>query len=107
MKHGNTYYLQLSRLIFNEEPYKSLSPNAKWLYIVLKELEQRYTSNGRDYFHRSNEELAADAGFSLATLKRAKRELLQVDLVEMWQSHFILESGKKSEKHITVYRIAP
>lgn len=110
MKHGNTYFLQLSRLIFNDEPYKSLSINAKWLYIVLNELEQRFTSDGeKDWFYRSNEDLAADAGMSLPTLKRAKAELLKTDLVESWRTHFVYNRDtpeeKLSEKRITVYRI--
>ena len=39
MKHGNSNYLQLSRSIFTEK-YKTLSNNAKWLFVVLNELEQ-------------------------------------------------------------------
>ncbi len=41
MKHGNKYYLQLSRKIFTEE-YSHLSNNAKWLFVVLNELEQEF-----------------------------------------------------------------
>lgn len=57
MKHGNSNYLQLSRSIFTEK-YKTLSINAKWLFVVLNELEQRYTGDEKDYFFRTNEELA-------------------------------------------------
>lgn len=106
MKHGNTYYLQLTRLIFNEEPYKSLSISAKWLYVILKELEQRYTGAGEDFFYRSNSDLCGDTGFSLPTLKRAKKELAETDLIQTWQTHFInRETKKKSEKHFTAYRM--
>lgn len=73
MKHGNSNYLQLTRSIFTEK-YKTLSNNAKWLFVVLNELEQRYTGDEKDYFFRSNEELAEDCGFSLAGLKRAKAQ---------------------------------
>lgn len=105
MKHGNSNYLQLSRSIFTEK-YKTLSLNAKWLFVVLNELEQRYTGNEKNYFFRSNEELAKDCGFSLAGLKRAKAELLKTDLVQTWQSHFVdSETGVKSSVHVTCYRV--
>lgn len=109
MKHGNSYYIQLSRLIFNEEPYKSLSLNAKWLYVVLKELEQRYTNGSTNWFFRSNEELAEDMGVSLPTLKRAKAELAKTDLIKIGVMHWINGKGtpyeKRSEKHVTSYTI--
>ena len=75
MKHNNIYYLQLTRRLF-DEPYKDLSINAKWLFVVLNELEQRYTGDKTEnYFYQSNEDLADLCGFSLSTLKRAKAEL--------------------------------
>lgn len=106
MKHNNIYYLQLSRKLF-DEPYCNLSINAKWLFVVLNELEQRYTGDKTEnYFYQSNEELAQMCGFSLSTLKRAKSELLKTDLVQSWQGHFKdSETGRKSEKHFTYYRI--
>ena len=108
-KHGNINYLQVSRLLFNEEPYKSLSNNAKWLYVILKELEHRYTGKKEHSFYRSNDELAQDASFSLSTLKRAKAELLSTDLVETWRAHFVYNKGtpqeKLSEKRVAHYRI--
>ena len=105
MKHGNKYYLQLSRKIFTEE-YSHLSNNAKWLFVVLNELEQEFCGDKtEDYFYRSNEELAKDCNFGLSTLKKAKSELLKTDLVQSWQGHFVDDCGKKSEKHFTYYRI--
>ena len=110
MKHNNSYFLQLTRSIFNDEPYASLSRNAKWLFVVLKELEHRYTSSEKDYFYRSNEELARDAQLSLVTLKKTKSELLKTDLVVSWRAHFIYDKDtpkqKLSEKRITCYRLS-
>ena len=109
MKYNNTYYLQLSRLLFNEEPYKSLSINAKWLYVTLKELEQRYTNGDTNWLYRTNEELAADMGVSVRTLIRAKAELAETDLVKLGVMHWVANKGtpeeKRSEKHITTYTI--
>ena len=104
MKHGNSFYLQLTRELFADE-YKDLSNGAKWLFVVLNELEQRYTGKGCDFFYRTNEELAKDAGVSLATLKRHKAELRNSGLVEMWGGHFVGEDKKKSEIKVTFYRI--
>ncbi len=105
MKHGNEFYLQLTRTLWAEE-YNSLSITAKWLFVTLNELEQRYSSEGKEgYFFRTDEELAADCGFSIRTLKRAKSELKQTDLIKTWNSSFITQAGKRSEKHVTCYQI--
>lgn len=104
MKHGNTFYLELSRKIFTDE-HAGLSNGAKWLYVVLNELEQRYTGKNRDFFYRADADLAADANVSIATLKRYKSELRESGLVEMWNGHFQYENGKKSEMKLSCYRI--
>lgn len=105
MKHGNSFYLELTRELFTEE-YKTLSNGAKWLFVVLNELEQRYTGKGCDYFYRTDEELAKDAGMPLRSMKRAKAELRNTELVKMWNGHFVdEETGKKSEKKFSCYRI--
>ena len=105
MKHGNQFYLQLSRNLFSDE-YKELSNNAKWLYVVLNELEQRYTGNKEDFFFRSNEDLCKDCNMSLPTLKRAKAELIKTDLIKHGLIHFRnTETGKLSEKKVSAYRI--
>ncbi len=105
-KDGN--YLQLRREIFGEE-YKKLSVGAKWLYVVLNELEHRYTSGTEgspDCFYRSNADLASDAGMSVATIKRHKKELVSAGLIQEWKSHFTNEkTGKRSEERVTMYRL--
>lgn len=105
MKYGNDYYLQLSRHLFADK-YKSLSINAKWLYVVLNELEQRYSGKDANWFYRTDEQLAQDAGMSIKTLKRAKAELKESGLVEVSFMHWVdKETGKKSKKKITAYTI--
>lgn len=105
MKHGNSFYLELTRELFTEE-YKTLSNGAKWLFVVLNELEQRYTGKGCDYFYRTDEELAKDAGVSIRAVKNYKKELRDTELVQMWNGHFVdKETGKKSEKKFSFYRI--
>jgi hypothetical protein len=100
-KQGN--YLHLSRKLFNDPEFQQLSLYAKWLYVVLNELEHRFTGAKKDFFFRSNEELAEDSGMSISQVKRAKDELRP--LVQMWKMHWIDERGKKSRKYVTAYRI--
>jgi len=103
-KQGN--YIQLSRKLFNDPAWQKLSRTAKWLYVVLNELEHRFTGAKVDFFYRSNEELAKDAGMSLPTLKRAKKELIKAGLIETWNMHWEdPETGKLSEQHVTAFRI--
>jgi Mn-dependent DtxR family transcriptional regulator len=98
--------MELSRLPFHTEPYKSLSNNAKLLFVILNELEQRYSIEGTDYFYHSNEQLAEELNVTLKTFKKAKAELLKTDLVKTWQMPFQnKETGKKSAKHVTVWKI--
>lgn len=103
-KHGNSFYLELPRKIFTDE-YRGLSKEAKWLYVVLKELEHRYTGSRTDgSFFQSDKDLSDFSGIKLTKLKEAKKELAESGLIETWQSPFEAD-GKKSRKHITNYRI--
>lgn len=105
MKHGNRFYLELTRELFSEE-YKGLSVGAKWLFVVLNELEQKYTGKGCDFFFRTDEQLVEDTGFSIGTVRKYKAELKDTDLVRIGKGHYVDPStGKKSEKRFTAYRI--
>lgn len=105
MKHGNTFYLELTREIFSEE-YADLSVGAKWLFVVLNELEQRYTGKDCDFFFRTDEQLVKDTGFSINTLRKYKAELKNTDLIKIGKGHWRNpDTGKKSENHFTAYKI--
>lgn len=105
MKYGNSNYMQLSRKIINDPKYETLSINAKWLFVVLNDLEQRFCGGDgqKDFFLRSNEQLAGDSGMSLATLKRAKAELENTDLIKTGVGWWKKDGCK--EKHVTSYRV--
>lgn len=80
-----------------------LSINAKWLYVKISFL---ISESNVDFVSITNEELAKDCNMSLGTFKRAKKELLETDLIQHWHMHFVdTETGKKSEKKISAYRI--
>lgn len=105
MKHGNKFYLELTREIFTDE-YKDLSVGAKWLFVVLNELEQRYTGKDCNFFFRTDEQLVDDTGFSIKTVRKYKAELKKTGLVKMALGHWKdPETGKKSERHYTAYQI--
>lgn len=103
-KEGN--FIELSRKLFNDEKFKELSQNAKWVYVVLNELEHKYTGKKENFFFRSDNDLANDCDMALRTLKTAKSELKNKNIVQMWLTHFRdVKTGKLSEKHVTAYRV--
>ena len=106
MKYGNSAFMQVPLYVFEECYKKCKDPvGALYLYVCLKRLENIYTNpEERDFFFRTDVELAEDCRIGLSTLRRYKKDLLQTDCVESWQAHFIY-GGKKSEKHITCYRL--
>ncbi len=103
MKHNNTYFAQVSRSIWE----RNLSQNAIMLYFWLKELEQRYCGEKVDFFFRTNEQLADDLNWSINTLKKAKAELKkETDLIETGRMRWVdRNTGQKSEKYVTYYRL--
>jgi len=106
MKYKEGHFLQLSRNIFDDEKFYNLNPSIKWVYVVLNELEHKYTGDKTDFFFRSNEDLAKDANLSITVIKKAKRKLIELGLIETWQIHFRdPNTGKISEKHVTAFRI--
>ena len=102
MKHGNSYFMQVSRKVWGYP----LSDKAKLLFFWLNELEQRYTGEDVDYFYRTDADLATDMGWSLKTLKAAKAELRETELIQLLKINWVdPKTGKKSEKRVTGYRI--
>lgn len=99
--------------------YHSLSVNAKWLYMTLKHLENRFTGennseeNARklgimnDYnaFTCENSYLAVQAGMSESSVKRAKKELEDAGLIIVEKDHYKAKSGKISSVKVSKYRL--
>jgi hypothetical protein len=103
-KYNDNPFVQLSRSIFHEDC--KLSYKAKWLYCVLSELEHRYTGDKCDFFFRTQLDIKIDTGMDLRTIRKARKELIKFDYVETWQMFWTNpETKKKSEKHVTAYRL--
>ena len=103
-KYKNTNFLQLNREALHDNC--DLSWRAKWLYVVLSELEHRFTGTKIDYFFRSQEDLAKDTGMDIKINKKYRQELEQKNWIYTWQMHWKdPDTGKLSNKHITAYRL--
>lgn len=105
-KRTEGHFIKLPRKIFSDG-YAGLSIYAKWLYVVLNELDSRFTGKDKDRFFRSNEDLARDAGISVSSLKRAQKELLGRGLIRKTYAHWWQDENKTklSKKKVTCYRI--
>lgn len=115
-KNGNAFFVQVSRHIFDKQ-YHDMKDEAKVLYLILHELEAKYTTGernsdgtrahgiGKDSFFRSDEDLAKDTGWSLSKVKRAKKalssypELVEIKMIPLKNSDSALK------KHVTSYKI--
>lgn len=101
MKYNNTFFMQVSREIWNRD----LSDRAKLLFLWLNELEQRYTSTKQNYFYRTDEQLAEDMGWNIKTVRKVKAELKATDLIRTSRVRFIDKDKKRSTFWMTGYTI--
>lgn len=101
MKYNNTYFMQVSRVIWDIE----LSDHGKLLFLWLNELEQRYTGTKQNYFYRTDETLAKDMKWNIKTLQKAKKELKESGLIKTSRVRFVDKEGKKSTYWMTGYTI--
>lgn len=101
MKYNNTFFMQVSREIWDA----NLSDHAKLLFLWLNELEQRYTGTNRDYFYRTDEMLANDMKWNIKTVQKAKRELKESALIKTVKVRYLNKDGKRSTYWMTGYTI--
>jgi len=114
MKHKGRNFFQLSNEPFRNKhgpgEINSLTLPARWLWICLNQLEHRYTGKGQkkktDWFFRSDQELAADAGLAVRTIKKAKKELKEKAWIKTRPMHWKdPETGKLSAQHVTAFEV--
>ena len=101
MKYNNTFYMQVSREIWD----KDLSDRAKLLFLWLNELEQRYTGEHRNYFYRTDAMLAEDMNWNIKTVQKAKSELKESGLIKTSRVRFVDKDKKHSTYWMTGYTI--
>lgn len=99
MKYKDGNFIQLSRVIFNDE-YKQLSDSSKWLYCYLSELGHRHTGHEKNWFYKPDSEIADALNWSISKVQRAKKELEQAELIRISKT-----KSSKSTRHITAYEI--
>jgi hypothetical protein len=102
-KDGN--FIQFPRSVFPK--LLPLKTSSKWLYVVLTELEHKYTGKNEDFFYRSIKDLSTDSGLSSDCIVRSLKELEQNNFIQKWQMHWWTneEKTKKSRRHITAIRL--
>ena len=80
--------------------------SARWLYIHLNLLEHRFSGTKEDFFFRSIKDLQKDTGMGTKQIINDIKLLNELKLIHSWQMHWIdKDTKKKSEKHITAFRI--
>lgn len=80
--------------------------STRWLYICLNFLEHRLTGEKEDFFFRSIEDLQRDIGMGRRQIIEGIQLLEDLKMIETWQMHWVdRRTGKKSEKHITAFKI--
>jgi len=103
-KYKTDPFTQVSRSIFLEDC--KLSYKAKWFYIVLCELEHRYTGRKTLWFFRTQDNLKKDTGMSIKLIRRCKNELVDCGILKTGKMHWVdKDTGKKSEKHVTTFTL--
>lgn len=101
-KDGN--FLQINRKALHDDC--DLTWRAKWLYVVLSELEHRFTGTKTDFFFRSQKDLEKDTGMNAVTNRKYRKEFIEKGWLQTWKMHWKdTDTGKLSYKHTTAYRL--
>ncbi len=80
--------------------------STRWLYVHLCHLEHRFYDKKIDGFFRSIKDLSHETRMGTNQVVNGIKILNKQRLIESWQMHWVdKKTGKKSEKHITAFRI--
>lgn len=74
--------MKISRMLWNEEKYREMPVHAKWMYIVLKEVESR-KADSCGFFLCGYDELADLAGMCSTTTQHAVKALVNIGAIEV------------------------
>lgn len=107
-----TNFFKLSNEVIEEERLQKLSDSAFRLLVYLKQKEHRYGKRdniGQLYFWRTDEQIAKDMKKNIKTVKKAKKELIEEELIWTNLVPYTIThpdgSTSMSKKHVTVYRV--
>lgn len=121
-KYDNVKHVNIYKATYGENDkyikYHALSVNAKWLYQTLKECEHRFTGakndstqvifegveNTKNWFYAGTDKLVFMSGMSKSSVRRARKELIDVGLVRTCNVFFVRD-GKKTSRHTYGYFI--
>lgn len=108
MKYKDGNFLQVFKPaieILNQHNSK-ISYSTRWLFVHLCYLEHKFTGIKENFFFRSIDDLHKDTGIGKRQIVEGIKGLSKIGLIKTWQMHWIdKETKKKSEKHITAFRI--
>ena len=99
-KDGN--FVQINRDIFKQDYHHK----TVYIYIVLSELEHRFTGENEDFFFRALSDLAKDCKMNRTTIVKYRQKLIDDGWIHTWRMHYEdKKTGKRSEKHVTAYEV--
>lgn len=81
-------YFRIHHQIIESKTFHTLNPSAKILYITFCKLRNHFGDKNGVFF-RSTSSLATDSGLSIASVHRAKTELLKAGILRWKQGNAI------------------
>lgn len=108
MKYKSQNFCQIyNKAIEKLNRTKGKAPySTRWLYIWLNFLEHRFSGEKDNFFFRSIQDLQGDIKMARVQVIMGIKRLEKLGLIQTWQMHWIdKKTKKKSEKHITAFRI--
>jgi|GEM_PF-2321343 len=108
MKNKRQNYCQVyNNAIKKLNDYKpKIKYSTRWLYIYLNLLEHRFAGQNEDFFFRSIDDIQKDIHMGRRQVISGIKTLEALSLIHTWQMHWVDKvTKKKSEKHITAFRI--
>ena len=105
-KKENFYQVHKEAIQILNGHNQKISCSTRWLYVYLIYLEHLYTGTEEDFFFHSIDQIKLATGISNKTIVKAIKTLNDLQLIQSWQMRWVdPKTGKKSEKHITAFRI--
>ena len=76
-------FFRVSHDVFKDERFRGLRLSSKYFYCYLAKLRNNFQDKSNGWLWRSMAQLSEEVGVNMKTLKRAKKELLQNNFIEV------------------------